>query len=97
MQKLREKRSEQTAIDKVRLELDCLPPPSLKRASKPPSLSCSSVPPSCSYCFSFESTVAQLCFIVAGAISVPPVIPLVVDLSPSCLGSALLCSRASSF
>ncbi|RYR36360.1 hypothetical protein Ahy_A10g051334 [Arachis hypogaea] len=49
-----------------------LPPPSLKRASKPPSLSCSSVPPSCSYCFSFESTVAQLCFIVAGAISVPP-------------------------
>ncbi|XLU32911.1 hypothetical protein S245_068977, partial [Arachis hypogaea] len=70
-----------------------LPPPSPKRASKPPSLSCSSVLPSCSYCFSFESTVAQLCSIVAGAISVPPVIPLVVPLSPSCLGSALLCSR----
>ncbi|KAL4305334.1 hypothetical protein AHAS_Ahas16G0067900 [Arachis hypogaea] len=52
-----------------------LRPPSRKRASKPPSLSCSFVPPSCSYCFSFESTVAQLCSIVAGAISVPPVIP----------------------
>ncbi|XLU78141.1 hypothetical protein S245_001562, partial [Arachis hypogaea] len=40
-----------------------LPPPSLKRASKPPSISRSSVPPSCSYCFSFESTVAQLGYI----------------------------------
>ncbi|QHO41043.1 hypothetical protein S245_015768 [Arachis hypogaea] len=42
-------------------------------------------------------SVEQLCSIVAGAISVPPVIPSVVPLSPSCPGSTLLCSRTSSF
>ncbi|RYR71614.1 hypothetical protein Ahy_A02g005849 isoform A [Arachis hypogaea] len=39
------------------------------------------------------TSVAQLCSIVAGAISVPPVSPSVVPLSPSCSRSALLCSR----
>ncbi|RYR37916.1 hypothetical protein Ahy_A09g042832 [Arachis hypogaea] len=37
-------------------------------------------------------SVAQLCSIVTGTISVPPAIPSVVPLSPSCSGFALLCS-----
>ncbi|KAL4331169.1 hypothetical protein AHAS_Ahas13G0473200 [Arachis hypogaea] len=42
-------------------------------------------------------SVEQLCSIVAGAISVPPIIPSVMPLSLSCSRSALLCSRASRF